>query len=294
MVLGEFQQHVGQVAQLAARNTVFLYVDPFTLRAIHFAKMKAVYDQISNASASVELLLNLNAVDFMRWAVAAHRRIEGRNERADPMLPEGLEDEDSSAEPDELTAIAGGTYWHDIAACPELSFANKYEAFANEYRRLLSKSFRYVGTYPVKEKYVRSVPNYVLAFGTRHPDGIELMNDAMCKARESFLDSEFATARLMDVTPQCELPNFDELDSQLVTTVAARPRLSRKELRVAVLEKWFCRVKTSDVNRRVTQLLIDGRLFSSNGKSQINDTVKLACSPFATLTSRKSPPPRSE
>ena len=73
-----------ELAERAKQNTVFLYLDPYTVKELVFEQMKAVYDQIRRVSASVEVLLNFNVVTFMRWALAAvKRQVEfGREEEA--------------------------------------------------------------------------------------------------------------------------------------------------------------------------------------------------------------------
>ena len=71
---GTFDNRLPALAQRARSHTVFLYVDPYSVRGLVFSRMKQVFDQIQRASASVEVLLNFNVVIFMRWALAALRR----------------------------------------------------------------------------------------------------------------------------------------------------------------------------------------------------------------------------
>lgn len=277
---GRFEDHVDEIARLASRNTVFLYVDPYKMRGLHFDAMRRVYDQIHKASSSVELLLNLNVVDFLRWATAALGRLDQWLVDQGYVGADGFEDWYTSAEPQELTAIAGGDYWREIVSNDTIDFPLKVTAFAQVYAQLLRRSFRHVCSYPVKERYVHKVPKYMLQFGTRHHDGLELMNDAMCRAREEFLKSEFVADRIFDVTPETETPDFADLDRDLCDQLRMSHRMRRKDLRSRVLPKWFGRLTTSEINRRIQVLLKSQAIYSSTGKARISDPVELSLSPF--------------
>jgi hypothetical protein len=55
--------------------------------------------------------------------------------------------------------------------------------------------FPMVCDFPVQKKYGQ-LPKYRLIYGTRHEDGMLLMNDTMYKARKQFLKQEFADGLL--------------------------------------------------------------------------------------------------
>lgn len=277
---GRFEDHLPYVSRLAAQNTVFLYVDPYNLKGLCFDQMRRVYDQIRMASSSVEVLLNLNAVDFMRWALAALQRIDTWLINQGFVGLEGFEDLYTSAEPYELSAIAGGEYWRAIGNDDSTEFPEKVAEFTKRYEQLLRQLFDHVCSYPVKERYAHKIPKYMLVYGTRHEDGLELMNDAMCKAREEFLRIEFQEGRLVDMTPEVEIPDLSELDRDLIEQVAIRGAPTRKELRLATIPRWLGKMKTGEINRRVGELLKTNRLFSSTGRSRINDGVRLRTTPF--------------
>ena len=68
----------------------------------------------------------------------------------------------------------------------------------------------------IKAKYHHRVPKYHLIYATRHQDGLELINDAMCKARREFLGAEFTKGLLFDLTPEEEVPDLSELRGSLL------------------------------------------------------------------------------
>ena len=278
--LGSFEDSIDELSNLAKSSTVFLYLDPYTVKGLVFANLKSVYDQIHEADASVEVLMNFNVATFMRWALAALKRqheFSDIYEEADFLA----DNPDETVEISILNEIAGGNYWQDIAKNDNLSFAQKLDFFTRRYVTQMSTSFRYLCSYPVKSKYEHQVPKYMLLYGTRHPDGLELMNDSMCKARFDFLGAQFKEGTLFDLTPTDEVPDLVELKTDLLKIAKEiKGQLDRKQLRLKYLEKHFCRFKKADINKAVKILLNDRKLFSLTGKSSINDSIALSTQPF--------------
>ena len=147
-------------------------------------------------------------------------------------------------------------------------------------RRMLS-SFTYVASCEIKAKYHHRVPKYHLIYATRHEDGLELINDAMCKARREFLGAEFTKGMLFDLTPEEEVPDLSELRKSLLALVPEDGGLSRKALRLKGLLAHFGRHEVKDYNAAIGELLKSGRLHSGTGKARINDDVLLARGPFS-------------
>ncbi len=282
--LGVFDELLPELAAKARQNTVFLYVDPYTVKGLVFARMKAVYDQIRQASASVELLLNLNVATFLRWGLAALKAKRRVDESADSANSDEADYQaDNPNESVELTmldGIAGGDYWREIANDGSTSFPDKLRLFTQGYLRQLVSSFTFATAYEVKSKYEHRVPKYALVYGTRHPDGVELMNDAMCRARLDFLGKRFSKEMLFDLTPDEEKPDLDRLYEDLVSFAKESGPLNRKALRNRAIWKHFGIFETKDVNKAIGNLLTLQRLFSSTGKVRINDDVRLHTTPF--------------
>lgn len=273
---GTFDDHLDELAARAKANTVFLYVDPYTVKGLMFERMSAVYQQIQKSSASVELLLNLNVATFIRWALAALKRTD-----ALPAEATGDESDYQTDDPTEtielatLDAIAGGDYWRDIARDPALTFYDKLCAFTAQYRKRLLSSFSYAASCDVKSRYEHQVPKYVLIYATRHPDGIELMNDAMRKARKDFLGKQFRKDTLFDLTPVDETPDLVKLGEDLLELLKKHGPLTRKRLRNAAIWRNFGKYEGKDINSAIGRLLKGGKISSSTGKTRINDGVTL-------------------
>lgn len=277
---GTFLSHLGGLAERAQQNTVFLYVDPYTVKGLMFDQMSLVYEQIRRSSASVEVLLNFNVVTFMRWALAAVRRQAEFPSEAVAEADYLGDDPAERVEMATLDAIAGGCYWRDIAAQPCLSFDQKLGRFTDLYLDRMVRPFGYAAYYEIKEKYGHKVPKYALIFGTRHPDGIELMNEGMCRARLEFLGNQFNKGTLFDCTPTEEVPDTQQLRDDLLKCLDGGKRLTRKSLRLQAILGHFCRFQKADINAAIGELVKGGRLFSSTGKTRINDDVVLSTTPF--------------
>lgn len=278
--LGSFADTLPLIENRAKQNTVFLYVDPYSVKGLVFDRMKSVYDHVRKSSSSVEVLLNFNVAIFMRWALAALKRT---NEMPEEEAVESLADDpNESVEHRTLTEIAGGEYWIDIASNSELNFIEKLEAFLAEYTKRMRNSFRFVCMFWIKEKYHHQVPKYVLIFGTRHQDGLRLMNDIMCKARRDFVAKQFSDRLLFDLTPDEEKVEQTELKARISAVVAeSTTPLTRPELQLnLLLGGLFARLTVSEINKAVGEMLKDKLLFSSTGKPRINDTVRLSNKPF--------------
>jgi three-Cys-motif partner protein len=278
--LGFFEDLLPDLAARSRKNTVFLYVDPYTVKGLLFASMKEVYDQIRAASSSVELLLNLNSPTFMRWALAAlkrHQDIIPASDEADYLADDPTERVELTL----LDGIAGGEYWRTIAQDPAQSFVQKLNSFTEGYLFNLKSSFNFAMSCQIKSEYHHKIPKYYLVYATRHSDGVELMNDAMCKARQKFLGDQFVTGQLFDMTPNEEQPNVDVLASRLFNILQEKGVLTRKDLRGHGTQADFGRYERKEYNRAIRNLLLSRRIHSSTGKTTINDGVRLSVSPFA-------------
>jgi three-Cys-motif partner protein len=282
---GKFEQHLPELAELARRNTVFLYVDPYVVRNLLFEEMRRVYQQIQKASASVEVLINFNASDFLRWGLAALKR-QGHLGLSDAPLDEDDEsyvaDQPTpSIELAELNSIAGGEYWQAIALNASVPFTDKLEQLMQGYSKLMAESFNWVCWYGVKAKYHHKVPKYYLLYATRSDDGIELMNDAMCKARREFVKHEFPQdGTLFDMTPTSETVDLVGLSNELMELAPDDTDFTRLELRLTALQNYFGRYSTKDYTAAVAALLKSRRLFSRSGRSRINDQEPLSKQAF--------------
>ena len=256
--VGEFSAHIEEIRYLARTHTVFLYVDPYTASDIDWNELDGVAKQIQQANASVELLMNFNTPSFVRWGLAALKR---QTPDADNDTEDG-EEEDAAVEPpghERLTRVVGGTWWSDVIG-QNRSFADLVSEVATKIGDGLRKRYSEVCWVPIKHRLGHTVPKYHMFFGSRHPDALELMNDAMIKARGH---SDF----------QVDL--FAENDVDEMALRLASDWLPRRQLMLRVVREAFCQYYWKDIRGRIQSLLESRRLESDTGKLRINDHTRL-------------------
>lgn len=280
----DFTNYLDHVKQFAKSSTVFLYVDPYGIRELPFSELAEIYKSIVEYKSSVEVLLNFNSPALVRCGLAALKM--------DTAALDVDSDEESVLEllgaatamaPSEVDEIAGGRYWRDILSDPTISFIEKEEAISEAYVMKMNNYFQWVCSFPIQKNYGQ-LPKYRLIYGTRHQDGIMLMNDTMYKAREHFLDEEFATGKLFDLRPPAESKNLSVFTSRLFEIVRDNEPISRRNLKLEGMQEFFCRYNGSDYNQVVSKLLKGGeglKLYAHSGKTRINDDELLSTKPFA-------------
>ncbi|TWT42184.1 hypothetical protein RAS1_33140 [Phycisphaerae bacterium RAS1] len=259
---GAFDDYVARIRGKAKTHTTFVYVDPFSASAIDLNRLTQLAAPIAETKASVELLLNFNTPIFVRCALAALKRHVPPPVAGEEDVGESYEPGDSGDSPvdlDGLDQITGGNWWRD-AMSERLSFGEKIDQVVAGIERQLRQRFAEMCWVGIKAKQEHPIPKYHMFFGSRHPDALELMNDAMVKARGA---SDF----------EVDMFASQEIDP-LIIGLAAR-WLPRRELMLGVVRRAFCRCFWKDIRGRIEVLLKQGQLVSESGKKRINDETRV-------------------
>jgi len=250
-----FLDVIDEVGEAARTHTVFLYLDPYTPADIDYEAIDRVAQQIQSAGASVELLMNFNTPSFTRWGMAALVR---EVPAPDPENEDTEEFDVPTTEPpgaDRLTRVVGGMWWRDILDS-EQPFWKKVNSIADGVERSLRPRFNEVCWVGIRARREHPIPKYHMFFGSRHPDALELMNDAMVKARGY---SDF----------QVDL--FADEPADRCILESASDWIPRGELIRQTIRRAFCRYYRKDIRGCVERLLKSGTLESETGKLRIND-----------------------
>ena len=279
----DFTGYLDKIAQMAKRHTVFLYVDPYGIKELPFVELAKIYEQINKNGASVEVLMNFNSPGFVRCGLVALKMDSTctDSEIADDLYEDPLS-EIRGLTPQQMDIIAGGGYWKDVIAGRGLSFAKKEQKITKLYIKQMSEYYPMVCSFPIKKGYYQ-IPKYRLIYGTRHPDGILLMNDTMYRARENFLQSEFVNGKLFDIRPMEEQKDLISFTKKIYEIVQLHEPISRRDLKLKAMQEFFCHYSSSDYNKAVCNLLkgFNGlKLYSKSGKVRINDDVLLSSESF--------------
>lgn len=260
-----FADHLAALEPLVRTHSLFLYVDPFAIDGVEWASLDRVIRHVG-AACSVELLINFNAKAFVRRALSLLARDVPAPNPETEELSESVDDE-SSASLEKLSAAVGGDWWKDLLAS-DSTFSRQVHAVAEGFCRLLRERFQEVGSFAVKSNARLAIPNYFLIFGSRKPIALEIMNDAMAKARgESVIETDL----------------FSRLELQsLILDLAAKP-IARGELILAVMRKRFCVFARKEIRGEVESMLKNGQLKSATGSVRINDEIEVWRTPEQSL-----------
>ncbi len=284
VIHADFTEYLNDIAKIAKSYTVFLYVDPYGIKELPFDELSEIYEQINRYGSSVEVLMNFNSPGFVRCGLVALKlKCSNLDHDVTDDFYEAPLSEIRGMTPQQMDTIAGGNYWRDIIKNENLPFYEKEQKITSLYMEKMLAYFSMVCSFPVKERYYHKVPKYRLIYGTRHPDGVLLMNDIMYKAREQFLKSEFSDGKLFDTRPLEEQKDITYFTQKLYEIVKENEPISRKDVKLIAMQDFFCRYSSSDYSKTISNLLkgIQGlKLYSKSGRKRINDNELLSTKPF--------------
>lgn len=199
---GKFEDNIIPLLQKAIKQyqnlNVFLYVDPYGVKVLN----AALFDALSIAFNTAELLINLNSFGFIREACRVMK--VAFREQEDGIFND-LEEYDSSVlnSFEELNTIAGGGYWQSIITDYGNNKIDCYQAekeFARQYKLRLRQKYTYVLDMPIRLKAGQH-PKYRMVHATNHPDGCTLMADNIAK-RTDRLVIEIQSGGQLSLMPQ--------------------------------------------------------------------------------------------
>jgi three-Cys-motif partner protein len=274
---GSFEDSVTEIEKLARSHTVFVYIDPYGLKPLKFSLLISIYRHLKTGT-SVEVLMNFNSPSLVRNGRAA-LGLTQKDVPEDEWFLDSEEEATRTMSPEEIDEIAGGQYWRSIVSS-EMAFPEMEEACVHEYMGQMGKYFEGVFNYHIKEKYTHNLPKYRLIFGSRHPDAMLLINDAVCNARDRFLIKERVDGWLFDLRQNDEKHDPTRLQEAIHTVLSRFEKLKRRDLIVRSLRYVFGEYKESEHKAAITALLKEGIIYSESGKTRINDDVWLSSRPF--------------
>jgi hypothetical protein len=175
------------------------------------------------------------------------------------------------------TEILGRDRWKQVFLDQLIDAKRRKEFLVRDYMDTLSQFGYKVVAYPIRES-LGAAPKYYLIYGTRHPDGVFLMN-GLIRREEDEIAREYYTRG-----PQDSL--FDEVEAEIATRRQALRNLvatyaeEKKRLTRGAMMSHFINVKfgqyhETDYRAAVQQLIEERVLATATGKSRINDDVVL-------------------
>lgn len=255
--LGRFNDYVDEIVELAALNTVFLYLDPYTVGGIDLASLDRIFEAIDSGS-SVEILLNFNAAIFVRCGLRALKLATDNSDEEDETYDE-LESL-GTGEVEKLDRIVGGDWWKSVLF-ENPNFLTQVHLIASKFMDQLRRRFKEVCMVAVKEKPSHRCPKYYLIFASRHSDALILMNESMASAMHEKMVS-------MDLFATIELPT-------LILECVDIP-MRRTEAVAKVIRRDFCRFRESEIVTAINALIKEGSLEAETSRTNKNTLIRRA------------------
>lgn len=227
VIAGKFEDNIEALLSNQQRKNVFLYIDPYGIKALDFSLFEKCTKYNLN---SMEILINFNSFGFFRDACRV-MRVDVENDEAFSDLDDLVEYEPTevSASPrsrELLNTIAGGDYWVDIVNDYQAKKITGYMAervLSAAYKKRLNSVFQYVLDMPIRLKKGQR-PKYRMIHACNHEDGCFLMAKNIQKRKDdlfinmqqkgqlSFADIGSAVSTTMDN----ELLSEAEINRRLV------------------------------------------------------------------------------
>ena len=181
---GNYADKIREILNGKKGANLFLYVDPYGIRHLDFDFFTSLIRQFR----SVELLINLNSLGFLREACRV-LKIPFQNE----VDLSDLENRDDSLirSRELLNRFAGGNYWEKIIYDfyeNKINFDDAEQTFVAEYcNRLRHDAYEYVLNMPISVKLAGST-KYRMIYATNHDAGAILMANNIFKREELMRD----------------------------------------------------------------------------------------------------------
>lgn len=259
VISGKFEENIDTILSNHQNDTVFLYIDPYGIKALDVNKFNSFKSQ---RSKSVELLINFNTWGFFREACRVLKANFELNEEISDYLIEY--EPSNNVDINELSSIVGGDYWIQIVSEYKKGHINARvaeerisEGIASSFR----KAYKYVLNVPIKSNLDNAVTKYRLFHLTNHNKGCLIMADNMFKRFNEACERERnGQISLFDYSSSGELGNTNEIKQQLLSVV------NYQEKRITdVLCEYYCNFGISasqaSLKEALKQLETDDRIF---------------------------------
>ena len=217
VVPGKFEENIEQILSLHINDTVFLYMDPYGIKAIDVDKFNSFK---KNDNQSIELLINFNTWGLFRNACRVLNADFSCDEDVEKYLIEY--DPYNNLLKEDIDTISGGDYWEDIIKKYKIDNDSKSaeQELSKGIAYAFKKGFKYVLNIPVKSNPANKVPKYRLFHLSNHKHGCIMMADAMHKRiNESVIRYNKGQTSLFDYSSEGELENLNLLKKEILARV---------------------------------------------------------------------------
>jgi three-Cys-motif partner protein len=260
---GRFDRKMPEIMMAIGNSPAFVFLDPYGPGPIHLSYLRPLLERRQSIT---EFIINFNAEGLRRMAEFLN---------ADPQTEQFRKARLTSI--NNTTEILGRDRWKQAFSDPLIDAQRRKKFLVRDYMDTLSQFGYKIVAYPIRES-LGAAAKYYLLYGTRHRDGIFLMN-GLIRREEDEIAREYyergAQTSLFDEV-QAEIVSRRRALRNLIATYAEeRKRLTRRAIMTHFIYTKFAQYHDTDYRAAVQQLIEEGVLATSTGKSRINDDVVL-------------------
>lgn len=246
-ICGTAEDLLEALKSLLTNQTLFLYLDPFGLKGCDFNLIKP-YLEREKRRYSTEIIINMSMPTLHR--LATYRAVlEKRETRQTKTLNK------------KLTGVLGGDWWREIMWNEKLTPEDKETQVIQKYMELLKQYLPFIGSCPVREKTGKRVKYYMI-FCSRHNHAMFLMNDIMHKAYFERMYEENYKGTLFEHLDWRSTRDVGNIEDIILEEVSQTPGLTRKEVWLSIIQKYFMRWLESEYRTAVQKLVNKGEIYS--------------------------------
>lgn len=262
---GEFATLVPEILSDIGNAPALFFIDPYGPTAIPFSCIRPI---LGRSQQKTELIINFDHDGLRRLTDQMHSRA------CQPSTIKGAQTTVIRA-----AEIVGSDGWRAIFEANSLTAEEREMILLREYMNNLS-SFDYtVVAYPIRE-LINTPIKYYLVHCTRHPDGIELMNDFICEEEDEILKDSTENPiqhTLFDAVQQARERRHQELKKLILDHIDKIRTTTRGHIKRHFIFERIGIYHQKEYNAVVKELIAEGLLKAR--RIRINDEDQLSFVP---------------
>jgi three-Cys-motif partner protein len=274
---GRFDRRMPEIMDAIGNSPAFVFLDPYGPGPIHLSYLRPLLER---SQSITEFIINFNAEGLRRMAEFLNADAESERFRKARL---------TSIK--HVTEILGRDRWKQVFSDPRIDAQRRRAFLVRDYMDTLSQYGYKVAAYPVRES-LGAAAKYYLIYCTRHQDGIFLMNGLIRREEDEILKEYYergAQTPLFDQVEADIASRRQALRNLIATYAEDKKRMTRGTLMMHFINTKFAQYHDTDYRAAVQQLIEEGVLATSTGKSRINDHVVLTyVQPSAQRTDEQS------
>lgn len=264
VMLGTAEELLGEIHQSLEDDTLFLYLDPFGLKGCEFGLLEPYFRR--NKLFSTEIIINMSVPAIHRLATRKAIRDGRENE---PIIKSMNK---------RLSLVLGGDYWKKIMWGTELDNRARIETVVLKYLEKIQRlGLEYTGSCPVMERPGAGI-KYYIAFCSRHPHAMLLMNDLMKDAYQDRMHAVLYADSLFEKKRDKYPLVTDKLKNCICQIAGAYPRATRVEIWQKIVQGRFMGYHSRDYRKSVNELVFTDKVIEFEdvrGTRRLNDDSRL-------------------